>query len=440
MKHLLALLTLLAPSTADEPRARAGPSPWPRTPAEAPEARWLDGGLARYRARAVAPPQGAPRVLLVLLDDLGFADAARPELMPNLHALGAAGIVYVDAHANATCSPTRHSIHTGRWKTGTPGEVTGPIVPATPPAGSLLLALSFPGPSWLYGKWHLGTNPTGGPWEHTPAVHGFGAWFGTPSNVATDGGSGYRRWIATDGATSWLDLRYEPTVIRDELAAGLGVLPPGPALVVWAPALVHAPFHFPPASELPAGWPTFGFGDRVRYEAMIASVDLQLGQALASIGPEWLVVVVGDNGTPLEVSPRAGRGKTTTWREGTHVPFVVRGPGIPAGVLSSRLVHVADVLPTVLQYAGVAVPSGLDGLSLYPSAVHDWILVGHTASAPGDVAVRSKTRLLREVGGVESFFDTALDPMETVDRIADPAYAADLAAARAYLAAHRPSP
>lgn len=65
----------------------------------------------------VTAPAGAPNVLLVLTDDVGFGAAGTfggPVPTPNLDRLAAEGLVYNRFHVTAMCSPTRASLLTGR--------------------------------------------------------------------------------------------------------------------------------------------------------------------------------------------------------------------------------------------------------------------------------------------------------------------------------------
>ncbi len=60
----------------------------------------------------------------------------------------------------------------------------------------------------------------------------------------------------------------------------------------------------------------------------------------------------------------AGKGKH--YEPSTRVPLLVRGPGVTAGATSNELVSNADLAPTILDAAGVALPVEPDGLSLFP--------------------------------------------------------------------------
>ena len=63
------------------------------------------------------PPDGAPNVLIVLLDDVGFGASSAfggPCATPNAERLAANGLKYNRFHTTALCSPTRQALLTGR--------------------------------------------------------------------------------------------------------------------------------------------------------------------------------------------------------------------------------------------------------------------------------------------------------------------------------------
>jgi arylsulfatase A-like enzyme len=63
------------------------------------------------------PPEGAPNVLVILLDDVGFGAASAfggPCQTPNAEALAEAGLKYNRFHTTALCAPTRQALLTGR--------------------------------------------------------------------------------------------------------------------------------------------------------------------------------------------------------------------------------------------------------------------------------------------------------------------------------------
>src|SRR6478609_6384873 len=65
----------------------------------------------------VKAPQGAPNVVIVLIDDIGFGSSSAfvgPIQMPTLEKMAANGLKYNRFHTTALCSPTRTALLTGR--------------------------------------------------------------------------------------------------------------------------------------------------------------------------------------------------------------------------------------------------------------------------------------------------------------------------------------
>src|SRR3954451_3170357 len=63
------------------------------------------------------PPEGAPNILVVLLDDVGFGAASAfggPCRTPTAERLAAGGLRYNRFHTTALCAPTRQALLTGR--------------------------------------------------------------------------------------------------------------------------------------------------------------------------------------------------------------------------------------------------------------------------------------------------------------------------------------
>jgi arylsulfatase A-like enzyme len=98
-------------------------------------------------------------------------------------------------------------------------------------------------------------------------------------------------------------------------------------------------------------------------------------------------VYTSDNGPWLQYGIDGGSagplrdGKGTTWDGGERVPGIFRWPGrIPAGRRTDAVAGNLDLLPTLAQLAGAALPKDrvLDGLSLWP------LLAGETNRSPHD--------------------------------------------------------
>lgn len=76
---------------------------------------------------------------------------------------------------------------------------------------------------------------------------------------------------------------------------------------------------------------------------------------------ETIVIFVSDHGPPF------ARGKTTTYEPGLRIPYIVRWPGVSrVGAVSGAMVSTVDVLPTAFDAIGVETPAGVHGRSLRP--------------------------------------------------------------------------
>ena len=112
----------------------------------------------------------------------------------------------------------------------------------------------------------------------------------------------------------------------------------------------------------------------VNYAVEVRYQDGNLGTLLdaiseAGLDDSTLIALTADHGQGLTDGMRRHRWgmHRMLYREQTHVPLIVRGPGIPAGRRIADQVRTADVAPTLLDYAGVApFPTPVDGTSLRP--------------------------------------------------------------------------
>lgn len=414
-----------------------------------------------FRARSTTTAGTPPDVLLIVLDDVGSIDLVGLST-PNLNALAARGVTFTRCYANSTCSPTRRSILTGHWWVGPDDDVCAGPTPTTPLASEEFLPAAMPHSSAVIGKWHLGAYPDPAwPWELAPIARGFDYWMaGQAGNVISCNGSSYTDWLRVNSGWGFYQsmpvTAYEPYAVRDAFTAAWPQAT-SPKFAYVCPQLAHKPFHRPP--NLPPGYPATN-GIRAKFESMIVSFDIILGQMLANVDLDTtLVIVVGDNGTPEGVAPGQGRAKTTTYERGVRVPLIIAGAGVVnQGRTNDELVHVVDLWSTVIDLGGGTQvggsPYAITSVSLGPiladaphTGPHDYVLVGCRWGEPdGDIASVSAagTKLrMEDVDGdkipeAEFFFDLISDPGETANLLNDPARASDIAGHRAFLAASVP--
>jgi arylsulfatase A-like enzyme len=144
-------------------------------------------------AESPKPAPGAPDVVFIVLDDVGFSDLGcygAEIATPTMDALAAAGLRYNNFHVTAMCSPTRACLLTGRnahavgvgiiadFSNGYPGY-DGRITHQAATLADVLRGQGYG--TYALGKWHL-TNMeeygAAGPHDHWPLGHGFSRWYG----------------------------------------------------------------------------------------------------------------------------------------------------------------------------------------------------------------------------------------------------------------------
>ena len=160
------------PQPQNPPSPAAGPAAMDRTvlPIQEPARQ----AVTEIDARNVtAPPRfevkapaGAPNVVIVLIDDMGFgvpSSFGGPVPMPTLDRLAENGLRYNNFHTTAICSPTRAALKSGRnhhtvnmgfiteLATAMPGS-TGQIPSSTPPLAEMLRLNGYA--TAAFGKWH----------------------------------------------------------------------------------------------------------------------------------------------------------------------------------------------------------------------------------------------------------------------------------------------
>jgi N-acetylglucosamine-6-sulfatase len=114
---------------------------------------------------------------------------------------------------------------------------------------------------------------------------------------------------------------------------------------------------------------------RVYYEKgleSLRSVDYGVKQIFEELGflhrlRNTYVIFTSDNGF-FYGEHRLTGGKFLAYEPSTHLPFLIRGPGIKPGNVTGELASTIDIAPTLLELAGVTPTKSLDGRSLLPYA------------------------------------------------------------------------
>ena len=105
------------------------------------------------------------------------------------------------------------------------------------------------------------------------------------------------------------------------------------------------------------------------YYACVSYIDAQIGRLLdeldrLNLQDRTIVILWGDHGWKL--GEYADWCKHTNFEYDTHVPLLLRGPGIPAGGRCDALVEYVDIYPTLAELCGLSVPEHCEGASFRP--------------------------------------------------------------------------
>jgi arylsulfatase A-like enzyme len=180
-------VTILAATVAPCAFAQAPGNDGATTSPSAAASRW------KYFPRRPTPPAGAPNVLLIMTDDVGFGATSTfggPVPTPTFDALARAGLRYNAFHTTAMCSPTRAALLTGRnHHAVASGSLTNlaideegytAVIPKSAATIGQVLHESGYDTAW-FGKNHntpeWETGPAG-PYDHWPNALGFDYFYG----------------------------------------------------------------------------------------------------------------------------------------------------------------------------------------------------------------------------------------------------------------------
>ena len=252
---------------------------------------------------AVAAPEDAPNVVIVLIDDIGFGSASSfggPISTPTLDQLAQGGLRYNQFHTTALCSPTRMAILTGRnhhsANTGSVMEVAtafpgnrGVRPRSVEPLAEMLRLNGYS--TAAFGKYHE-TAPwevsVSGPFDRWPTRSGFDKFYGfiggetnqwapliyegTTKVAPPDDPDYHFTTDMTNQAINWM--RFQQSLTPDK-----------PFFIYFATGATHAPHHVPEEwiakykGQFDDGW------DKYREETLARQIELGVvppGTRLAS--------------------------------------------------------------------------------------------------------------------------------------------------------------
>ena len=386
------------------------------------------------------PGQRPPNIILIVADDLGFNDislngggvAGGIVQTPNIDAIAREGVRFTTAYAaNATCSPSRAAMMTGRYPTRFGFEFTAvpvqfaenlahgggvgalpaifhgdritPDIPAYPDMGvpesevTIAEVVKAAGYRTLHiGKWHLGEAPRLQPqnqgFDESLAVLAGGAMFlpeGDPDAV-----NAKLPWDAIDRFL-WANLRHAVTFngsgrfhpkghmtdyFADQAIAAIEANKGRPFFLYLAFNAPHTPLQATRADY--DALPQIADHKTRVYGAMIAQLDRRIGDVMAKlkqagIDDDTLVIFTSDNGgawyNGIEHLNAPWRGwKATFFEGGIRTPLFLRWPGrIAPGSARADLAGHLDIFSTIAAAAGATPPADrvIDGEDLLSGPV-----------------------------------------------------------------------
>lgn len=398
-----------------------------------------------------------PNVLVISIDDLndwvGCLDAHPQVQTPHIDRLAARGMLFTNAHVQATyCGPSRVSFLSGRYP-----QTTGcydfekyselDSVRDHPPFplhfrrqgyrtfGGGKIFHHGTGEGWVAESWETvwrtGNNPRPPERIHWPKpVWDWGPWpngdeqmgdfklaqtaaevLEQPHDRAFFIVAGFRRpHVPLHVPQKWFDLYpLEEIVLPETLDGDLDDVP--------HPAMGLENYAAPKHSEVVERqlWRSLVQA----YLASISFVDHCVGELVQGLdnGPNrnnTIVVLFSDHG--FHLGEKQHWAKRTLWEETTRIPMVIAGPGIEANRRTENPVGLIDLYPTLCDLAGSPEPPGLEGRSLRPLLQNPrahWDSPAITTFQPGDVTVRTKHwRYIVYPDDSEELYDHRNDPHE----------------------------
>jgi arylsulfatase len=264
----------------------------------------------------VKAPEGAPNVILVLVDDLGFAGTSAfggVVSTPTFDRIASEGVYYNNFHTTAVCSPTRAAIKSGRnhqvnnmgfiteMATGFPGN-TGEIPQNVTPVAEMLRLNGYS--TGAFGKWHetaTWETSVSGPFDRWPHRQGFDKFYGFfggetnqwapfvydgmhPVELPDDPNYHFMNDM-TNQAVSWM--KYQKALTPDK-----------PYFMYFAPGATHAPHHVPESyikkwkGKFDDGW------DVIREQILARQIEMGIVPKGTKLAPKPEAIPAWESLTP----------------------------------------------------------------------------------------------------------------------------------------------
>lgn len=329
--------------------------------------------------------QASPNIVLVFLDDAGWADfepfAPTPYPTPNISRLADEGRIFNNFYVpQAICSASRAALLTGSYPERT--DVYGAHAPRErgldPGFTMISELLQDEGYRTAYfGKWHVGDQPDTRPTERgfdesAGIMYSNDMWAEHPSNPEYWGQWPLQFWENGEVTIDSVTAEHQPNFTRwfTEHAVDFIDRSAGEPFFLYLPhPMPHVPLFVSEEFEGKSG--TGLYGD------VIMELDWSVGEIINALEDNDLeentmVIFTSDNGPWLSYGNHAGKtpyrgAKATSFDGGIRSPLIIRYPGrIEAGTESGDTFSSIDFLPTLAGLTGAALPDNeIDGKDVW---------------------------------------------------------------------------
>ena len=355
---------------------------------------WLAGMPAAAMA-SQASTAARPNVVLIISDQfradcVGAMGMNPMNLTPNLDRMAARGVMFRSAFANQpVCAPARASIFTGQYPCR--HGVWRNAIKLPEDAVTFPKVMRQAGYSANYiGKWHLGANDPNIPREqHGPVAAAERGGF-----LDLWEGSNELEWTSHAYEGNLFDGEGKPihfsgqyrTDFMTERARRFLQSPAArsPFLLTLSYLEVHHQNDsdtFDPPKEFKGRYPNPFIPEDLRpypgswpsqladYYACVAKMDETVGtvrRILAETGLDKNTILIFTSDHSCHFKTRNTEYKRSPHEGSIHIPLVIEGPGFNRGMQISELVSQVDLMPSILQAAGLVTPASVQGHSFLP--------------------------------------------------------------------------
>jgi N-acetylglucosamine-6-sulfatase len=443
--------------------------------------------LGSLGSAAMLPATDGKRrnIIFILTDDhrydaLGFLKAQPWLRTPNLDRFATEGVYFKNSFVTtALCSPSRASILTGVYAhRHRIVDNNTPIPEGTVFFPSYLQSAGYK--TGFFGKWHMGAEtdePKPG-FDQWVSFRGQGTYLPNPGGLNVNGTKvpqkGYITDELTDYALDWLRTipKEQPYFLYlSHKAVHADFLPAKRHAGMYKDAQFVYPPTMASGGEMAQYRPMWVQNQRnswhgvdypyhstldianyyKRYAETLMAVDESVGRVFDELKnrgelDSTLVIYMGDNG--FAFGEHGLIDKRTAYEESMRVPLLARCPQLFGGGRTVKeVVAGIDIMPTVLDAAGVPIPKGLDGLSWLPlvegkpapwrkELLYEYYWERNFPQTPTIHALRGdRYKFIRYQGlwDLDELYDLQEDPLESRNLILDSRYAGIQRAMREHL-------